>query len=59
VGNPALIGLDLPLTGLISIARKRRKILTCTQKIQQEQSLSDSRLIRPKATKIDMKMLQK
>jgi hypothetical protein len=30
VGNPTLIGLDLTLTSLISIIR-RRKILTCTQ----------------------------
>jgi hypothetical protein len=41
VGNLALIGLDLSLTTLIGIAGKRRKILTYTQKIQQEQSLSD------------------
>jgi hypothetical protein len=31
VGNPALIGLDLPLTALVGIAERRRKILTCTQ----------------------------
>jgi hypothetical protein len=30
VGNPALIGLDLQLTVLVDIARRRRKILTCT-----------------------------
>jgi hypothetical protein len=41
VGNLALIGLDLSLTTLIGITGKRRKILTYTQKIQQEQSLSD------------------
>jgi hypothetical protein len=28
VGNPALIGLDLPLTALISVTGRRRKILT-------------------------------
>jgi hypothetical protein len=28
VGNPALIGLDLPLSTLISVAGRRRKILT-------------------------------
>jgi hypothetical protein len=33
VWNPTLIGLDLPLTPLIGIARKRKKILTCTQEI--------------------------
>jgi hypothetical protein len=32
VGNPTLIGLDLPLTPLFSITR-RRKVPTCTQKI--------------------------
>jgi hypothetical protein len=31
VGNSALLGLDLPLTALVSVARRRRKILTCTQ----------------------------
>jgi hypothetical protein len=43
VGNQASIGLDLPLTALVGVGRRRRrKILTCTQtKIQQEQTLSD------------------
>jgi hypothetical protein len=40
VGNPALISLDLPRTALVVIER-RRKILTYTQMIEQEQSLSD------------------
>jgi hypothetical protein len=31
VGNLALIGLDLPLTALIGVAERRRKILTYTQ----------------------------
>jgi hypothetical protein len=31
VGYPTLIGLDLPLASLIDIAKKRKKILTCTQ----------------------------
>jgi hypothetical protein len=31
VGNPALLGLDLPLTALVAITGRRRKILTCTQ----------------------------
>jgi hypothetical protein len=31
VGNLALIGMDLPLTALVGVARRRRKILTCTQ----------------------------
>jgi hypothetical protein len=35
VWNPALIDLNFPLAALIDIVR-RRKILTCTQKIQQE-----------------------
>jgi predicted transcriptional regulator len=40
VENPALISLYLPLTALVGIT-ERRKIITCTQKIQQQQSLSD------------------
>jgi hypothetical protein len=31
VWNPTLIGLDFPLTTLIGIAGKRKKLLTCTQ----------------------------
>jgi hypothetical protein len=31
VENPALLSLDLPLTALIGIAGRRRKILTCTR----------------------------
>jgi hypothetical protein len=31
IGNPALLGLDLPLTAFIGVAERRRKILTCTQ----------------------------
>jgi hypothetical protein len=31
VGNPALLGLDLPLPALVGVAGRRRKILTCTQ----------------------------
>jgi hypothetical protein len=31
VGNPALLGLDLPLSALVGVAGRRRKILTCTQ----------------------------
>jgi hypothetical protein len=30
VGNPTLIGLDLPLTALVGVIGRRRKILTCT-----------------------------
>jgi hypothetical protein len=30
VGNLALIGLDLPLTALIDVTGRRRKILACT-----------------------------
>jgi hypothetical protein len=43
VGNPALIGLDLPLTVLIGITERRRKMLTCTQinKNNKSKSLSD------------------
>jgi hypothetical protein len=32
VQSPTLIGLDFPLTTLISIAGKRKQFLTCTQK---------------------------
>jgi hypothetical protein len=31
IGNPVLIGLDLPLIALIDVTRRRRKILTYTQ----------------------------
>jgi hypothetical protein len=31
IRHPILIGLDLSLTPLIGITRKRKKILTCTQ----------------------------
>jgi hypothetical protein len=43
VGNPALIGLDLPLTALIGVAGTRRKILIGTQinKNNMSKSLSD------------------
>jgi hypothetical protein len=42
-GNPALIDLDLPLPSLVSIVRRRKKILTYTQinKNNKSQSLSD------------------
>jgi hypothetical protein len=33
VRSPTLIGLDFPLTTLISIAGKKKQSLTCTQKI--------------------------
>jgi hypothetical protein len=32
VGNPTLIGLDLPQIAIIGVDRRRRKILTYTQK---------------------------
>jgi hypothetical protein len=43
VRNPSLISLDLPLTALIGVAGRRRKILTCTQlnKNNKSKSLSD------------------
>jgi hypothetical protein len=43
VGNPALIVLDLPLTTLVDVTERRRKILTCTQihKNNRSKSLSD------------------
>jgi hypothetical protein len=56
VGNPALLGLDLPLTTLISVTGRRRKNLTCTQINKTTRAklkrLHSARLIRhdPKAT---------
>jgi hypothetical protein len=43
VWNPVLIGLDLPLTALIGIVARKRKILTCTQinKNNKSKNLSD------------------
>jgi hypothetical protein len=43
VGNPALLGLDLPLTALIGVTERRRKNLTCTQtnKNNKSKNLSD------------------
>jgi hypothetical protein len=43
VGNPALIGLDLPLTAPIGVDERRMKILTCTQinKTNKSKNLSD------------------
>jgi hypothetical protein len=48
VGNTALIGLDLPLTALVSVNERKRKILTSTQTNQkpQKQKLERLRLIR-------------
>jgi hypothetical protein len=56
VGNPTLLGLDLPLTALVGVTERRRKIITCTQinKIIRAKlkRLRSARLIRrdPKAT---------
>jgi hypothetical protein len=43
VGNPTLIGLDLPLTALVGIIGGRRNILICTQtnKNNKSKNLSD------------------
>jgi hypothetical protein len=56
VGNPALIGLDLPITAVVGVGGRRRKILT-RAKLER---LLTTRLIRldPKATKLDMQRLQ-
>jgi hypothetical protein len=32
VRSPTLVGLDFPMTTLISITGKRKQLLTCTQK---------------------------
>jgi hypothetical protein len=47
VRNTSLTGLDLPLTPLIGIARKRKKILTCTKEITRAkfERLRSARLI--------------
>jgi hypothetical protein len=39
-GNSALIGLDLPLTALVGVTGRRRKILTCTHKNKNNKSKS-------------------
>jgi hypothetical protein len=37
VGNPARIGLDLPLTTLVNVTRRRRNIITCIHMVQKQQ----------------------
>jgi hypothetical protein len=64
VGNPILIDLDLPLTTLIGVTRRRKKILTCTHTRYSKSkawAITLRKLIRHdlKATKLDMQMLQK
>jgi hypothetical protein len=60
VRSPTLIGLDFPLVTLIDITGKRKQLLNCTQK-KDEQSLSDydqqdlSKLT--KRSSLDMQML--
>jgi hypothetical protein len=39
--SPTLIGLDFPLTTFIGITKKRKQFLTCTQKKQHEQNMTD------------------
>jgi hypothetical protein len=46
VGNPSLIGLDLPLTTLIGVAKRRRNILTCTYAYENNESKSLSVMTR-------------
>jgi hypothetical protein len=42
VGNPTLIGLDLPLIAHVDVTGRRRNILTCTQtRVQKVKGLSD------------------
>jgi hypothetical protein len=47
LGRPTLIGLDLPLTPLVGNAKKRKKILTCTQETKRAmlERLRSARLI--------------
>jgi hypothetical protein len=59
VRGPTLVGLDLPLTTLTDIARKRKNILTRTQETTTRakyEQLCLARLIRRdlKATNLDM-----
>jgi hypothetical protein len=56
VENPALIGLDLPITAVVGVGGRRRNILT-RAKLER---LLTTRLIRLdlKATKLDMQRLQ-
>jgi hypothetical protein len=44
---PTLFGLDLPLTSLVCVTGKRKKLLTCTQETTREklERLCSSRLI--------------
>jgi hypothetical protein len=45
VGNPALINLDLPLTTLVGIARRKRNILTYTHAYKKQQKQKIKRLL--------------
>jgi hypothetical protein len=42
--EPAFTGLDLPLTALVSVVGRKRKILTCTQTKQKPQKQKLERL---------------
>jgi hypothetical protein len=48
VRSPILVNLDLPLVAIISITRKRKKLLTCTQETTSAklEGLRSARLIR-------------
>jgi hypothetical protein len=63
VRSPTLIGLDFPLTTLISITGKRKQLLTCTQKTTRAklEQLCSAGLIRgdQKITTIHAKALNK
>jgi hypothetical protein len=45
VRSPTLIGLDVPLTTLIGITRKRKKLLTCETTKANLERLHSTRLI--------------
>jgi hypothetical protein len=57
VGNPALIGLDLPLTALVDITERKRKILTCTQTKQKSQKQKLERLRSTRLIRRDLKAM--
>jgi hypothetical protein len=63
VGNPALIGLNIPLTALASVIGWRRKILTHTQENTRRaklEQLCSTRLVchDMNTMKLDMQRLQ-
>jgi hypothetical protein len=57
VGNPALISMDLPLTVLVGVAGRSRKILICTQTKQKSQKQKIEQLRSTRFTRHDLKAM--